>query len=845
MLTHRMLVLAIRRTFACCLVVSFSGSALADNPVAGILGQAKGLPREFSEHFFDVPLAVRVDLDGRLLGEAMIVVTRDEHVQLLEFTDISESHETPVERQRWMNYLHDVRSLGTCAADCTNGLVAVHYSLRNSQLSILTRAVEQRGNSMTYTALPDNGSSGLILRNQLNLSGAGSETVGRYGLSGLGSIGQWSTRVQAQVDRSLETSQGTRHRVDQLYGERLRDNRFYRLGYFTPGIQGLARQPRLLGDQPQTTLGMMLGTSDSLLLDNPTASATPLYVTPDRQGVAEIYRNGVLINSQPVQPGLQSLDTTVLPGGIYEVQVRVIEDGSLASTTEASIYKPSSWSNVQEPWRYNLYLGQQSELLSNWQDARTGSLSAGLIGNYLVHPRAIAGLSVQRVDEQMQYGSSMDWEAGDHLKLYGNAFVTERRGNGYDLQALYTYPHGNLVLSHSRTWQYFLRERYSDFDDPLRQRERFHSREGQEVTQSSLSLHHRLTLKDTGTLRLSHSDGVNAGVGVDLSGSRRARVLGSEGDWRLSVFDRPASFSQSSRRNRGVNVSLSLNLGQPGRRLSASLGDRTSREGGNDRNGSLTYQQDVDYGALRAVAGTLSMDRYGAGTAFNGRFQNGWSSGDAYLQSSSYNGELGGGLNLDSTLALGGGTVALSGDMQRHDAGLIVDVQSDIESLQLYADDIAGPGALLHPGRNFLAVSPWRPGQVQFDFAGRDGHAAVIQPATLSYHLNRGGVQHHTVRVMRSVTVLGRLLDAGGLPLGGAMIINHAGRGVSEADGFFTVEVSESTPLLEVRRQGAHLCLLNLDDSQATRENDLLLVGDQRCLSKKLVGAAASGAGDA
>lgn len=45
--------------------------------------------------------------------------------------------------------------------------------------------------------------------------------------------------------------------------------------------------------------------------------------------VAEIYRNGVLINSQPVQPGLQTLDSKVLPGGIYEVEIRLVEDGQV------------------------------------------------------------------------------------------------------------------------------------------------------------------------------------------------------------------------------------------------------------------------------------------------------------------------------------------------------------------------------------------------------------------------------------------------------------------------------------------------------------------------------------
>lgn len=40
-------------------------------------------------------------------------------------------------------------------------------------------------------------------------------------------------------------------------------------------------------------------------------------------------RDGQLINSQQVISGLQALDTKVLPAGIYEVELRVLEDGQV------------------------------------------------------------------------------------------------------------------------------------------------------------------------------------------------------------------------------------------------------------------------------------------------------------------------------------------------------------------------------------------------------------------------------------------------------------------------------------------------------------------------------------
>ncbi|WP_213881539.1 TcfC E-set like domain-containing protein [Pseudomonas sp. dw_358] len=823
-----------------CLLLATSVNAATAAESAGILQQAAGLPQEFSEHFFEVPLAVRLDLDGRFMGEAMVILTRDEHLQFLEFTDVSDSQETPAVRQYWADYLSDARPLGSCSRSCANGLVALHYSLENSQVSILTQGVERHGEAARYHVQPEHGSRGLIVRNQLNLSGDRRQQAGRYALQAQGSVGHWTTLAEAQADRSTDSFDQTRHRVSQLYGERLHQSHFWRLGYFAPASTGLVRTPRLLGDTPDTTLGMMFGSTDSLLIDTASTSSTPLYVTPSRPGVVELYRDGTLINSQPVQPGLQTLDTRVLPGGIYAVEVRVLEDGHISSSTQEMVYKPVNWSSTDEPWRYNLYIGRQSELLSNWDRDRSGALSAGVLGNYLLHPRAVLGLSAQRADEQMQYGTSLDWEALDRLKLYGNLYHTERRGEGYDLQALLGYSSrlgpGDVVLSQSRAWQYDIDRDASRYWNELDAdgRQRYRSRSGQDTQQTSLAVHHRVTHKSSALVRISHSTGYTPGLAVDLGWSSRSQLLGSDADWRLALFDRPGSDSTGHKRNRGINLSLSLNLGQPGKRLSASLGTRTSRDGQVDRNASLGYQQEVELGPLRNVAGTLSVDRYGAGLSGNGQFEHPLAQGDLFAQRSSWDGSVSGGLNLDSSLALGGDQVAVSGQYYGREGGLIVDVESDIEGLRLRADDSQGMASELHAGRNLIPASAWKASSVQLDFADSHDPSAVIQPPLLTYHLNRGGVEHRTVRVMRTVTVLGRLIDAKGDPLKGALVINHAGRGVSEPDGFFSVEMSEQSPVLEVRHGGKRLCYLSLTGEGVQREQDTLLVGDRSCTSKGL-----------
>lgn len=815
----------LRWCIACALCLGANPAvAQAPGTSAGLtaLGQAQGLPRDFEAHFFDVPLAVRVDIDGRYLGDAMVVLSRDGQVQLLEFTDTQESQEPAASRRRWQQRLVDGRPLGDCQRDCPDGLRAIHYSLVNSQLSLLTASAEQGTDVSLYHSLPEQGSRGVLLRNQLNLVGSGEQTSGRYALQGQGSVGNWTALADAQVDRGSDQARGTRHRLDQLYGERVVEDHFYRLGYFTPGAQGLTRQPRLYGNSPDTTLGLMFGSSDSLLMDNGQPSSTPIYVTPNRPGIVEIYRNGVLINSQPVQPGLQTLDTRVLPAGIYEVEIRLVEDGQETSRNQEFIYKPSNWSNPHTRWRYNLYAGQQTQLLSNWDDEQQDSLAAGVLANYLLHPRAVLGLSAQRINQAMQYGTSLDWDLLDRLKLYGNLYRAEGRGDGYDVQLIHSHDSGSLVFSHSR----------SRVETAPRLRGSLAA--SQQTTQSSLSYNHRLTPRSTATVRVSHSTGAASGTGVDLGWAFYGKLLGSDANWRLSLFDRPGTLATGNTRSRGVNLSLSMSLGEPGRRLGATLGSRTSRDGARDQNASLTYQQDVDLGALRTLGGTASFDRYGTGLSANGQFYNQYLFGDAYAQRSSYNGELSGGLNLQSTVAVGGGQLAASGQSQLQDAGLIVDVQTDLPNLSLRADDALGGSTVLRPGRNVIPVTAYKSGHVLFDFDGDRESAAAIQPSSLDYHLNRGGVEYRQLKVLRTVTVLGRLLDHKGRAMAGAMVVNHASRSVSDTAGYFVLEMSESTPTIEVRQGGEVACLMNLDPQAMAREQDVLLGGDMPCVAAPL-----------
>jgi hypothetical protein len=808
---------------------------MADNTPRSLLAQAKGLPADFEEHFFDVPLAVRVELDQQPLGEAMIVLSRDDRVTLLEFTDTSDSRFSASERDTWATALKPGVGLGACTSQCPEQMLAVHYNLENSVVSIVTENAERNLQPQRFHAQPESGSNGLMVRNQLNLNGGQDQDLGgRYGLEASASLGNWSQTFNMQLARLGGPDTKTYHAVHELFTQRELQGTFLRLGYFTPNSEGLTRQPRSFGVSPDTAVGVMYGSSDSLTIDSPTPSVYPVYVTANRQGSVEIFRDGLLINTQSVPAGLQTLDTRPLPGGIYEVEVRLIEDGQITSTTQELIYKPSNWRNHDERWRYNVFAGQESKLFSNWDQQDSGDATAGAAINYLLHPRLILGLSARQVSGTLQYGSSIDWTLANNTSLYANLYQTEDHGTGADLQALYNYGAGSLVVSHNRSWL-DTTNTYDTLPDGTRVRQRnvFTG----ETSNSSLALNHRLSRNNSLNARVSHSDGNVEGVGMDFGWTQRTELLGSDANWRLSLFDRPGSYSSGDARNRGVDLSINMALGGPGQQVSASIGSRTARDGSRDNNASFGYRKNFDDHVLQSISATALTDTYGVGLSSLTNFRTDWVNGDGFVQRSSYNDNFTGGVNLDSTVAIGGQRLVLTSQHHGRGAGMIIDVESDLDGIALRADDLSGGSATLRPGRNFIQLTAYRNSSVSFDFEGNHAPAASIEPARTRYHLNKGGVEYRKVRVMKTLTVLGRLVDPQGRPLKGHHVINHASRGVSEVDGFFSMEMNAGSPTLEVRFADQLLCQFRLDTDQHRSENNVLMIGDLRCTPDTLADA--------
>ncbi|WP_412530560.1 CS1-pili formation C-terminal domain-containing protein [Burkholderia lata] len=789
-------------------------AAAAQQPAPSLVMQAEQLPADFRDHFFDVPLAMRVERDGQFLGDALGLLSASGTVQLIEFTDADSSSLPADERRRWLALLEAPRALGPCERRC-DGLVALHYSVENAVLSIATTLAERSFSYVRYHALPQSGSSGVIVHNNLNLSGGAYQSVaGRYSIDAIGSIGNWSLAGSFLTAQSLERHSEQLYSIPRLYLQREYEGRFVRAGLFVPDMQGGIRTPATPGGLPSTTIGVMAGSSDVLEITSAQPSLYPVYVTANRTGSVEVFRDGVLLYTQPVEPGLQRVDTRALPGGIYDVEIRLVEDGIVTSTHTELIYKPTRWRNPDQRVRYAFYVGQERTLLD--RGARDdGHVAFGGVINWLAHPRLVVGATARQIGRNLALGSSIDWQIGEHANLYANAYRSSRYGVGVDVQMTMRYHKGNVAVSHNRAWQHA---------DEVR-------RAAAARTQyTSVSWGHRFNGRSGMTARATYSTGVTKGSGVDLGLTHSHRLFKTDASWRASVFDRPGG-GRTGDRNRGVDVTLSLALGNEGRHYSVSTGTR-SAGGGRDHYATFGIRQDLANLYVRTVGASVTADRHGVGMGATALFEHRLAHGDAFAQRSSYNGGFSGGINLFNSVAFGGGAAALSGstDMMGTDTGMIVEVESDLDDVAIQAHDSHGRSAMLKPGRNFVPVTAYRSGTLQFDFDHADEPAAVVQPVTAEYHMNRGGVGYRKVRVMKTVTVLGRVVNEQGEPLRGAHVLNHAGRAVTEADGFFSMELSERTPTVTVRRPGGGECEISLAGRAHERDADALLVGDLQCV---------------
>jgi len=773
----------------------------------------RALPEDFRRYFYESEVMAQVYLNDTLLFEAAISLTEDGNVRLIRIVEESESID-PELRNLWKEALQRGVKIGECTKQCPPGLMAVEYRLDSSMLKLYTADYEIARTEDSFISLPEKMPGGMIMYN--DISATNSDNARSWGVNSslTASLLGWTQKASFQSSGTDGQYHYSSSSLYELYSQNELPGHFIRLGFFTPDSD--TGNVEMSGFGYDTVVGAMWGTSDSLLINTDSVSAWPVYITGQNQSIAEVWRDGRLIHTQQLEAGVQALDTRRLPGGIYDIAIKIIENGQTVDTQQAQIYKPQGWNNPDKRLRMNLWGGQQRTIGTNkrYSDKNSNPVSTGGGIDYLIHPRVVMGVSGASTENEykIRIRSNVTLSPNDSLfAQYMTGSNDYQSNQNTDLRYYHTISGGG---SASIYWR-------STTTDVYGQQTRY--RQQGDTWGSTLSL--RLPWSTSLTVNGQYIKTTwRQGFGADVSTTTLGSLAGRSVNFRVSGWDRPGF--NNGRRDHGVSLGLSMSLAPSSRHtVSAEMGMNQ-----NHGYSSLSYQHQPD--------GDSSLRTAGAGVSYsakntifnaNASVDTPFASADGWLQHHTQGSTNTAGGNLNQVLMLGGGKVAsASGNTSRGiSSALIVDVESEDDDIGIHASGKMSE-TLLKSGRNVVPAELWRKDVIQFTSSG-DNNLKIF-PEQQSVQLNKGSVQYIKVKAVKTLTLIGTLLDEQGNLLKNRYVESDVGGAVINTEGVLTLEMGRGNKTLILRAEGEKSALIcNLSGGDYAGKDSIRFVNALKC----------------
>lgn len=763
----------------------------------------RALPEDFRRYFYESEVHAQVFLNDSLLFEAAITLTEGGNVRLIRIVEESDNID-PIIRNRWKEALEKGVSVGECSKDCPPGLMAAEYRLDSSILKLYTSDYETAKTQESFISLPEGMPGGMIMYNDISVTNSDSTRSWGINSSLTASLLGWSQKASFQSSGTDGKYHFSSSNLYELYSQKELPGHFIRLGFFTPDSD--TGNVEMTGFGYDTVVGAMWGTSDSLLINGDSVSAWPVYVTGQHQSIAEVWRDGRLIHTQQLEAGVQALDTRRLPGGIYDITIKIIENGQTIDTQQAQIYKPQGWNNPDKRWRLNLWGGQQRTIGTNnrYGDDHVNPGAAGGGIDYLIHPRVVMGLSgaITENEHQVRIRSNVTLSPNDSLfAQYTTGSDDNQSNQNTDFRYYRTIPGGG---SASLYWRSTTTDVYG-----------YQTRNRQQGNTWGSTLSLRLPWSTSLTVNGQYIDTPwRKGFGADVSTTTLGSLAGRNMNFRVSGWDRPGYGNK--RRDNGVSLGLSLSL------TPSSMHTVSAETGMNQNRGysSLSYQyQPEDESVLRTMGGSLSYSSQNTVLSANASVDSTFASGDGWVQHNTQGSTNTAGGNLSQVLMLGGGKIAsVSGSTTRGmSSALIVDVESDEDDIGIQASGKFSE-IRLTPGRNVVPAEQWKRDVIQFSATG--GDSVKVFPEQESIQLNKGSVQYVKVNAVKTYSFIGTLLDEQGKLLKNRFVESDVSGSVINAEGVLTLETGRNNRILKMRSEDgkpALTCILPvIEDLQNT-----------------------------
>lgn len=527
-------------------------------------------------------------------------------------------------------------------------------------------------------------------------------------------------------------------------------------------------------------------------------SLRPIDIFVARSSTAQVYKDGRLINIQMLNPGVQKLDTSSFPSGIYQIRIDIYEGSELVKQYHELIEKPFSISGIdnQLGFAFALWSGLAAKIdqSDNFDQIYIGGSIAKALNKYWLSKASFyqaGSLSVLEIDNEFLLPYD--------VALIANAGIDDDLGYGLSLSVNKSF---NNLISMSLSYSQNNGERENS---PFSTKSQL------------LGINTSLNLLDWGNLYLgisynfdnnssyytsyNHPLYDHYGLTVDFTTGLNWSGTGALQPNTYHTYDYYFALNITYRLDDGARVGLSSQYTPKSNTFSSGANYSSAAD-------SMLWLDSVDIG----YAHGNDSNSYNAGVSLNYDYLSGNISAyadDSKTQGSSQNISA----SLSGSFAYAANNLIL---LESHSGstGVAFELDSnDTAQMQLMINDTLYP---VHSGVNFIALTPYQSYTLQLLRDGNRYESVAWDQSSEEFTLYPGNIYYSQRQLIPVTQVYGQLINEHSEIMGFAKVSSGVATEYSDESGYFTLEVALNDQVLVVETEHT-LCSVPL--SATKQEN--------------------------
>ena len=563
-------------------------------------------------------------------------------------------------------------------------------------------------------------------------------------------------------------------------------------------------------DTNEEFIGVSFGSAIDTIANQGVDSDVPIEIVSARSGRAEVFRGEQLIDTVNLSPGVQELDTTHWPFGVYRVAIKIYIGDTLSEEQSHMVYKNSTLASSLPAWNI------QAGVIEEDNTKVSGRLRLPILPGYGL----ILGSELQSDNSHLEIGLDGQLASGAYFSM--NSMYSF--DNDYGLNIRYDDYFSNKLS-------------YAIYYDYFRSQEGFktHKELNNNVTNlsnnysaSDISVHADWSIDNDNSIRLSlyynlqeermrntiqYISYFNAGNmnNINMTSSvSKSKYDGFKDEYVVSLNFEVPIFSQN-----GTNF-----------RIGSSYGSQSGGAMANVSYGQNIEDSTIQYIDVNASAGTEgTVDAYTT-VSLDNEHVAGYVSAGVYQHETT---NVTSSANIRGQIAIGeSGHIGASS--QSSQAALLVSTNEDaIGKVKAVVDGLNFP---LNSDTTLIPVDAFEQLQVNFEQLEDSGNDNFyIETPSQHYTLSAGNVEHLDVTATKTVEVLGQLFDENRQSVASARVVNHVSSAHTEENGIFSAQISLLEPEIIFYRADGVECKLNLEEYVSGLDIPVLLLERVICHS--------------